>query len=463
MLFKKKTIVIIIAILALFAGVVTFFALKNSEKLDSIISIYDETKNRSGIYVNSDLVGFVDGKAELNNNMDNSTIVISTEKSIFILNEKNINKIAENMTLVDIANHSEEMLLKDAEGVLYIYKNKEIEKITDEKINIAVISGDGSTYAYSTDEQAVYYNGKEEIYENIVISHLSSDGKLAYATKSVSKTEFQLFVLQNSQLKIIDEKAMNIVGLNSTGTELVYITAEGTFVYVDGKDKYKVAEENMYDIYYYDDKNLWYGDFWSVDTIKGSVCLIVPEDELTVSKICKISDTYVAEMFVEQCYEFIGITRNMSKVFYKGENNNLYRIDTKLGAEADLLAESVDLVRMSTDGSRAYFTRQDGQKSVYVFLVEKGLKEKQLAYVFDFFDIIVFDKYSYLEAKDIYVIKNEEIDKCEELGDLECFFIDYLAQVAYGYDDNCVYEIKKGKKIKLDGEYKNITAYDYVY
>ena len=125
MLFKKKTIVIIIAILALFAGLVTFFALKNSEKLDSIISIYDETKNRSGIYVNSDLVGFVDGKAELNNNMDNSTIVISTEKSIFILSEKNINKIAENMTLVDIANYSEEMLLMDAEGVLYIYKNRE--------------------------------------------------------------------------------------------------------------------------------------------------------------------------------------------------------------------------------------------------------------------------------------------------------------------------------------------------
>ena len=191
--------------------------------------------------------------------------------------------------------------------------------------------------------------------------------------------------------------------------------------------------------------------------------MIVDGEDLSVSEICKLTDSYKAEVIVDQCYEFVGINRNMSKIFYKGKDNDLYRIDTKSGAAADLLAESVDLVRISTDGSKAYFTRQDSQKSVFVYLVEKGLKEKQLAYVFDFFDIIVFDKCSYLEAKDIYLIKNEEIDKCEELGDLKCFFIDYLAQTAYGYDEKNVYEIKDGKKIKLDGEYDNITAYDYVY
>ena len=79
----------------------------------------------------------------------------------------------------------------------------------------------------------MFYNGDEKRFENVVISHISTDGELVYATKNVSDSEYELLILDNGKFKSIEEKALNIVGINSIGTELMYTTADGTFVYVD--------------------------------------------------------------------------------------------------------------------------------------------------------------------------------------------------------------------------------------
>ena len=43
--------------------------------------------------------------------------------------------------------------------------------------------------------------------------------------------------------------------------------------------------------------------------------------------------------------------------------------------------------------------------------LEKGLKEKEVALVYDFFDVIVFDNHAYVEANKIYCIEDGEIEE----------------------------------------------------
>lgn len=455
---------IVLIVIAIFVAIILVkgsFFVKN----DSIICVYDEEKKQSFVYVNEKLVGNVDGKAELENNMDNSAIVIKTDVAVYIMKDKKINKIGDKMSLEAIANFSDVVMLKDEDEALYIYKDSKLEKLTDEKVLVAVVSGDGNTFGYSTEEKAYLYSNGEnaKTYENVIISHISKDGELVYATKNTSEKNYELMLIDGDDLINCQKGVNNIVGLNIDGNELMYTTENGTFVMVDGKDFYQVSDKFVYEIYYFDEEYANNGDFWAVDTLKGNLCQIVDGTENTISSIGKLNNGYMAETIVEKCFAFIGIDSTMDRFFYKDAEEDLYRIDAKVGAKPEMLAENVDLARIAPDGKNVYFTRKGGQNVDVLYWSEKGLNEKEMAYMYDFFDIIVFDDHCYIEANDIYLVKGENVEKLEDLSTLKSFFIDYLAQKAYGYDDNNLYVIKKGKKIKLEGEYEKLSYYDYLY
>lgn len=455
---------IVLLVIALFIVIMLVkdsFVVKN----DSIICVYDEEKKQSFVYVNEKLVGSVDGKAELENNMDNSAIVIVTDVAVYVMKDQNISKIGDEMSLVTIANFSDVIMLKDTKEALYIYKDSKLEKLTDEKALVAVVSGDGNTFGYSTEEKAYLHYADNDIktFENVIISHISKDGKYVYATKNTSEKNYELMLIDGDDLISCQKGVNNIVGLNIDGNELMYTTKNGTFVMVDGKDTYQVSEKFVYEIYYFDEEYTNNGDFWAIDTLKGKLCQIVDGTENTISSICKLNNGYMAEIIVEKCFAFIGIDSTMDRFFYKDAEENLYRIDAKVDAKPEMLAENVDLARIAPDGKNVYFTRKGGQNVDVLYWSEKGLNEKEMAYMYDFFDIIVFDNHCYIEANDIYLVKGEKVEKLEDLSTLKSFFIDYLAQKAYGYDENNLYVIKKGKKIKLEGEFEKLSFYDYLY
>lgn len=463
---KLKLSLIILGIIILLA-VLLIVKKEYFDKVDSVISIYDEKDEKTSIYVDGKLIGKVLGKAKLNNNMDNSAVFVETENDVYLLEDKKLTEIAKNMKLKVFANNSNEALLEDKEGALYLYSDYGVTMITEDEVSVVAISGDGKVYSYSTNETAFFGSrpGKEKSVDGVVISHISEDGKYMYATKHTTAEQFTLSVVnQRGEISLIEEKATSIVGLNASGTEIMYTSGKGTFVSVEGSEPKLVTEKLVLDVYYYDDEKFWCGDFWSIDTLKNSICEVMEANGTTSpTSLCKISKDYIAETIVSDCYEFIGINDSMNRIFYKGKNSNLYRIEAKLDAKGELLAENVDLARISPDGKDVYFTRIGSEDITILYHSENGLKEKELAYVFDFFDIIVYNDYCYIEAEEIHYVKNDKVEKLEDMDDIQGFFIDYLTQTAYGYDKNNVYKFDGKKKITLEGEYKSIASYDYVY
>ncbi len=465
---KKVRVAIIIAIMAALAVLLALYIKgKYFDNAASVICIYDEENEQSAVYINSKLVGKVEGEAKLHNNMNNSAYFITTDAAVYLMESEQITELAKDMTLKTFANNSNEAILEDVDGVIYLCKDYELMVLSDEKVNVVAISGDGSVYSYSTDESAYYGSkpGTEKCIEGVVISHISQDAKYIYTTKHTSENEFRLsVVLENGDSKLIEEKATSIIGLNASGTELMYTSAEGSFISVDGSEGKMITEKLVYDIYYYDNKNSWCGDFWSVESLSGAICEVMETDGTTTpTLICKLSKDYVAEVIANDCYEFIGINSSMSFIFYKDGEDNLKRVETKGENKVELLAEDVELARISPDGKDVYFTRTGDENITILYHIENGLKEKQVAYVYEFFDVIVYDDYCYIEAKNIHYVKDDKVEKLEELDNLECFFIDYLSQKAYGYDKTNVYEIDGKNKKTLKGEFGSIASYDYVY
>ncbi len=464
---KKKAALLMLVVAAIAVIFALYIKIEYFDKVDSVICIYDEENKESAIYINAKLIDKVEGKASLHNNMDNSSYYITTDVAVYLMENKKISEIAKNMTLGAYANNSNEAILKDKDGKIYLYKNEELILLTEESVSVVAISGDGNTYSYST-ENCAYYGTKpenEKAVDGVVISHISNDGRYMYATKHTSKDEFKLSVIyQNGESRLIEEKATSIIGLNADGTELMYTSADGTFVCVEGNKVSKITEKLVVNIYYSDNQKSWCGDFWSIDTLKECLCEVMETDgTATPTTICKISNKYVAEELVTECYGFIGVNSSMNRIFYIGKDSDLYRMDNKLGAEAELLAEDVELVRISPNGNDVYFTRLGDENITILYHIEKGIKEKQLAYVYDFFDVVVYDDCCYIEAEDIHYVKDDKVEKIEGLDNLEGFFIDYIAQKVYGFDEENVYEIEGKNKKTLEGKFGNITSYDYVY
>lgn len=465
-----------------------FIKVEYIDRAPSVICIYDEGNNQSAIYVNSKLVGKVNGDASIKNNMDKSIYYIVSDKEIHILNGKKLKKVGDKLKFVAVANHSEEALLMDTDNALYIYRKDKLEKITDKDINMAAISGNGKYYSYSTDEAAYFgtdSNNEKEVLD-VMIPYISEDGEYIYAFDYDKKgkkeldegygsyyfeafsevgsfyltTGFDLLLVnKDGTTDVLMEAVAGITGLNADGTEILCHSDEGSSVCVNGTQAQNITENLIQSIYYYDNKNTWNGNFYAIDSFVGAICEVADiEGNSENRSICTISKEYKALEIVNNSYNFVGISESMKKVFYMDKDSDLYRVDAKEGAESELLAEDVYVARISPDGKDVYFTRKADAEVNILYHIENGLKEKEIAWVYDFFDIIVYDDYCYLEANDIYYIKNDKMTKLENL-DLECFFIDYMSQKVYGYTKNAVYEIKGVDKKKLEGEFKENTGY----
>ncbi len=491
---NKKVKIAIGLIMALVVVGIIVFVVKETffDKFDSVITIYDEEKNESTLYINGKMIGNVEGEASIVNNLNNSAYYLISDVAAYFVNGKKIEKVGEKLELVNIANYSSEALFLDESFELYLYKNGELISITEEDINYAVISGDGKTYAYSTDEAAYFGNevGNETKVEDVIISHISHKGEYIYALKYdedgikainsyfgsyyfgaftnqgyYSPAMFDLLSINSDgSCDLIAKDVYYINGLNADGNELVYYREEGSYITVDCKNTNKISDKYIYSFYYNHDEYMSNNDYLSVDSFKNAICEIGDyKDKDGVKSICKLSKKYEAEVLTDDSVMFVSINDKMSKVFYIDSEKNLCRIETKTSAKSELLAKDVDLVRVSPDGTDIYFTRQDSEEITVLYHIEYNRSEKQLAIVYDFFDIIVYDKYCYLEADKIYYIKNDKMTEMTELSDLECFFIDYASQSVYGYTEDKVYKINGDKVKELEGDYKLISNYDYVY
>ncbi len=377
---KVKYVLLLIIVGILVVISVMFVKKKYFDKMDSVISIYDEDKNKSSIYVNSKYVGEVEGEITIENNMNNSSYYLCSDEAVYFMNNEKIEEVGKGIELVAIANNSSEALLVNGEySELYMYKASKLEVIAEESINMASISGDGKTYAYTTSEAAYVGSepGKEVKVSDVVISHISDKGDYIYGVRYTNaedeSTKFDLLLIDDAgKTNVISENVTSINGLNATGTEIMYSTAEGTFVCIEGKESKKITDGQVYSIYYYDNEKSAYGDFWSIDTLKNVVCEVINDTgDSNERAICLISKEYVAEEIVTNCYEFLSINDKMSKVYYMDKENTLYCVNTKKGATAEKLAENVDFARVSPNGKHVYFVREDIDFSI-LYHIENG-------------------------------------------------------------------------------------------
>ena len=487
----KMAVGIILAIIVL--GIVVI-VVKNRffGGFKSVITIYDEDSNESALYIDGKLIGSVKGEASIVNNMDNSAYYLTSDEAVYFVDGNKIKEVGENLDLLNIANKSKEALFFDDSFVLYMYDGEELIEITDEDINYATISSDGKTYAYSTDEAAYFGSevGNETKVSNVIISHISETGEYIYALKYdtegleqvnsyfgsyyfgafisdgyYSPAMYELLSIdKEGKVSTIAENVYSLKGLNAEGNEMVYYKEDGSYISVNCKDTYKITDKYIYSFYYNNDKLMANNDYLALDSFKNAICEVMDYNATDeIKSICKLNGKYEAEVIVDNSATFVCINDKMSKVFYMDSDSNLYRVDAKKGAKSELLAEDVDLARVSPDGSDIYFTRQDSEELTILYHIEYNKSEKQLAIVRSFFDIIVYDDGCYLEADTIYYIKGDELTEMKDLPELECFFIDYATQSAYGYTKDEVYRFDGDKVKKLEGDYKSISYYDYMY
>ncbi|MBP3337783.1 MAG: hypothetical protein J6L69_00075 [Lachnospiraceae bacterium] len=463
---KKKKIIAISAVSAIALIIAGFFVKGWLYKPPSVISLYDEDADTSSIYFNSKLIGEMNGKALLENNMDNTSYYAISDEECYYIENKKMTKVGEDLEFVMISNHSSEALFINADDELCIYRDDELQVITDENVEYAAISGNGEYYSYSNDEAA--YLGKdigdEVKIEDIVIPCISEDADIVYGLK-YKDNKFDIYTVDlNGDTKLIYEEASGINGLNEDGTEIMFYGIDGTFVCIDGKDIKQVSENIVNSIYHYNKKQFDNNDFFAIKSFAGAVCDVRDiSGKKSVKNISLISKDYKEEVLVDNCYLFVGISSKMDKVFYVDDNKDLFRLNTKKGATSDLLANDVELVRISPDGNDVYFTRQIDSEITGLYHVEKGLKEKEVALVYDFFDVIVFDNHAYVEANKIYCIEDGEIEELEYTDSLEGFFVDYMAQKTYAYDKTSLYEIKGKDRKELEGKFESIKEYDFAY
>lgn len=477
--FFKKNSKALIGIAAVF--IVVFLAVKLFSalffrSLDSVLFVYDTEDSKSTIYLNTKMIDTVDGDARIFYNMDRSAFYIKDgESTIYYLKGKKLVKVMEDCQGIIIANHDKTALLVDEDNVLFRYNGSKLEEITDKEVSQMAISGDGNYYAYTViddDYNSNSYIGKnpnkEVKVKNAKIYAMSEKGDYIYGVDD----EDNLLCINKKGDKETLAKNVQYLRLNEKGTEIMFFANDKTYISVKGKDKTKVSNGIIVNIYGRQTGNGWQQneklfsmddfsfsaiiyspyDFYPIDTFKKSIAYIQEDEEYN---ICLLSGKYEAEEIVRDVSQLCGVNEKASKIYYV-EDSNLYYVKAKKGAEGKRLAKDVrdeQEIFMSDDCDDIYYIN-DNDELCYIKGTGKAKEiDKDLETGVYHASSVIDGKLYFGLGDEIYYINGS---KAKEMKKVKGFAYDDIVQKVYAYDNDKVYEVQKGVLKKLKGDFERI-------
>ena len=473
--FKKnsKTLIGIAAVfIAAFLAVKLFSALF-FRSLDSVISVYDQKDKKSTIYLNAKMIDTVDGEAQIFGNMDGSAFYIVDGKyTVYYLKGKKLVKVMKDCSEIRIANHDKTALLIDKDNVLSRYNGSKLEEITDKNVSEIVISGDGNYYAYTILNDDYEYDSyigkspdKEVKVKNAKIFAMSEKCDYIYG---IDDEDNLLNINKKGDKETLAKDVQHDFMLNEKGTEIIFIMNDKTYISVKGKDKTKVSNGIIMNIYGKKNKSsnvslystsdftdamvVRVSNFYPIDTFKKSIAYMKEAGE---DNICLLSGKYEAEEIVSDVSLLCKVDEKASKIYYI-EDSDLYYVKAKKGAKEEKLAQNIRdayQVFISDDCEDIYYINEDDE--LYYIkgtreakAIDKDLKVNSWNYptvINGKLYIGIGDKFYYINGS-----------KAKELKKIKGMKYDSMAQKVYAYDNDKLYEVKKGVLKKLKGSFEGI-------
>lgn len=443
---------------------------------DSVISVYNEELDKSVVYANNKAIATIDDEAWIETNMNLSAYYVETEDTVYYLDGDELVEIMENAKIASLANKSKEALIWSFDGKLYCYDGSELELLTDKIVNFATISGDGKSYAYFSGGASYFgrESRKETKVKDTVIFKLSEDGSLRYGFQCYTSdyeeliTEHELWfyaeqlatqlllVQDNGETNVIAKEVDEIVALNETGTELVYVFMQETFLSLNGKAGTKLSEYTVDNFLYEENKKHYHDYFMPLESFKDSIC-IMDKGEMEY-KCCHITKDYQTEEYFDGINIVLGCNESCSMLLYMDEDENLYRTTIRKDARIDKIAEDVSWATMSPDGKIIYYSKytqdEEGMWVCELFCIKGYEKAKSAGIYEDVMNIYVLDKAAYIETgKKAYYLKEDSALELEGINHLE---YDFIADKVYGYKED-VYQISGKSRKRLVEEFDLIN------
>lgn len=476
MINKKKVVVIGICVAVIAAVIIGFVAAKMliSTDRDSVFCIYDDEQDITAVYRNEKLIGTISGQfVAFERNMNDTGVYLTDDEStLYFVSGSKITKIGEELSLVTIANFSKEALVLDKNEALYFCNGKKLERITDEPVSYATISGDGKTYAYYMGGDSYFGTkpGKETKVEDMVIGYVSKDADLMYGftlTEEVnlwkemyyyfsyiSEENFELYAIsKDGEQTAISEEVSSIDGLNRDGTEIVFSKADGTYISVNGDESIKLSDNIIQSINYNDSEYVSYGHFNDVESVRDAVCVFADEEYNFMA--CYISDKYKATKIVDDCATVLDIDTDSTCFVYLNVEAGMCYAEIEKESKPIEIAENVMDGKMSPDGKHIYYTCIGDMMEIHY--VDSDFKDVKVDEFENYWAINVVGEVCYLETNATYLVNKDEIKEIKEDGSL---FYDYIGQTIYWQTGTKVSKIEEDKFVALKGEYKNISSYD---
>lgn len=436
-------VVVVIALVKIVGGLF-------SGSSDCVIAVYDSENNETTLYRNNKKIDTVDGSANVYTNIEKSVFYVIADGDAYKVKGNKLKKVKDDCDYITVASHSDTALFIDDDGTLLRYDGSSLEEIADD-VSSAVISGNGKVYAYSIYDAGdikTYVGkkaGKEEKVKDLFVAAISKDGKYIYAIDEDSNL---CNITLKGDVEVIAKDIDQVVALNGDGTEIMFVQDGKTYVSVKAKDKIKVTNGKVLQVYGSDTVNATNG-MYQMKSFKDAVVKIEEDYEISVAIL---SGKYEAEEVVDEISTVFRVTDDLSKVYYK-EDGNLYYAKIKEDADEKRIAKNVNWAWVSKDGSDIYFINED-EELCYV----KGTGKEQVidddSKISSYAGFVADDVLYAREEDDWYYIKGQKSEKLK----VNQMYYDAENDTVYAYCDDEVYTVE-GKKLKpLKGSYENISS-----
>lgn len=413
---------------------------------DTLVRVYDSDAGKSTLYLNNKKIDTIKGNADIYTNIDKSAFYVVANQDAYYVKGKKLEKILSDCSSVKVAAHGKAAILQEGDTV-YRYTGSKLEELADgDYVSYVAISGDGKSYAYTISDDDDYISyvgtkaGKDNKVKDVEIFAISNDGKYFYG---IDTDRNLILVDKKGNDEVLEKDVDDYIGLNSDGTELMFVKDGKTYVSVKGKEKQKVSGSEVYSVLIKGEKT--YGnDYYPVKSFKKAI--VVMSGEVAV-----LSNKYEAETIVD-LDRFYGITDDLSAVYYS-DGGDLYYAKAKKNAKGKKLAEDVEQFAMSNDGKNIYYINEDDELCY--------IKGNGKAKVIDD-DPDVSLGYAYVSGSNLYAVDDDTwyCIKGKKSQKLKVDGLTYSSSsdVVYAYKDDEAYIVKGSSLKPLKGDFKEISS-----
>ncbi len=453
---KRSNIFVLVTLIVVLVAALTVFLFKtiNNSGRDFVYAVYNSESKSSLIYLDGKLIDTVEGLAEVYENMDGSGCYVQSTYESYYINDDKLVAVKDGLQVCKLANHANVALAKDSNSQLYLLIDNEPRKITDECVSDVAISGNGKIYAYNMGKDAYFGEkpGKETKVENVSIEYISEDGRLIYG-----------FVYGTNKLVLVDEKGdvdevmdevERILGLNSRGTELMFVADNKTYILEDGENCVEIINKVLYEDYIYCKENdeVSSDRYRNVDSYKRSVFLMA-------DSVYLISGNYKSLNIVSGCYSILDFSGDLSKMLYLKNYKGLYTlcmIDVKVGATEIEIEKEADNGVISLDGKEIYYFYYDMEARQTCLRYVEGNKEPETIFWVPVGNNVSKEHLEkvgdsiYAHMDDIYYMKSKHVVLVESLAEDIEFVVDESKKEEYVVFDYKLYKLDKTKLTDAD-------------